>query len=51
MPWTPSEATAHTKAADTPAKQAKWAAVANDALRRGLSEAAAIRSANAVVKG
>ena len=51
MPWTPDEATQHTKQADTPEKRAKWAAVANSALRRQLSEQSAIRMANSAVKG
>ena len=56
MPWTAADAASHTKKADTPAKQKKWAAVANDALARCLDddgdqatcEAAAIKQANAV---
>lgn len=51
MPWKPSDATEHTHEADTQKKQERWAAVANNALRRGLSEASAIRMANSAVKG
>jgi len=54
-PWAPSDATKHSKAADTPKKQQTWAKVANDALKRcqekGGSdcEASAIKQANSVV--
>jgi len=58
MPWKASDAQSHTKLADTPAKQAQWAEIANDALERCTSkggevkecEASAIRQANSVVK-
>jgi hypothetical protein len=59
MPWKPSDAQSHTRAADTPKKQAQWAEVANSALSRCLEdggekdkcEASAVRQANAVVSG
>lgn len=51
MPWKPSDATEHTKKADTPKKQRMWAHVANSALTSGDSEASAIRQANAAVAG
>ena len=50
MPWKPSDAKGHTKAADTPIKQRQWADVANSALKGGASEGSAVRQANAVVK-
>lgn len=51
MPWSAADSIRHTKKANTPAKKALWAKVANDALRRGLSEGAAVREANAAVAG
>jgi len=47
MPWTASDAKSHNKAADTPAKQKKWATVANAALKtyKG-DEGKAIAAAN-----
>src|SRR5260370_3305790 len=49
MPWTAADAHRHTKAADTPKKQHRWATVANAALADGKDEGAAIRIANAAV--
>ena len=49
MPWSASDATRHTKEADTPHKQSVWARVANAALKSGDSEGSAIRQANAAV--
>lgn len=49
MPWTPSQATKHTHKANTPRKKRMWRDVADSALKRGQSERAAIRQANAVV--
>jgi uncharacterized protein YdaT len=49
MPWTAKSATRHTKKAKSAAAKRQWRAVANSALRRGFSEARAIRQANAVV--
>lgn len=51
MPWSANDSTRFTKKANTPAKKDLWAKVANDALRRGLSEGAAVREANAAVAG
>jgi hypothetical protein len=48
MPWKPTDATRHNKKA-TGNKGRVWASVANDGLKRGLSEGAAIREANAAV--
>jgi uncharacterized protein YdaT len=50
MPWTASDATRHTKRANTAKKRRQFAHVANSMLNRGSSEGAAIRAANAVVK-
>lgn len=49
MPWTADDATEHTHKATTAELRRLWASVANEALRRGDSEASAIRQANAVV--
>lgn len=49
MPWTPSQAQAHTHKASTDALKALWAKVANESLERGDREAVAIRKANAAV--
>ena len=48
MPWTKNDALKHTKKAK--GKEAKWAQIANAALKSGKSEASAIRIANAAVK-
>lgn len=48
MPWTAADAKGHTKKATSAKGQRQWADVANSALKRGLSEGAAIREANAV---
>ena len=50
MPWRPSDAKRHTKAASTPAKAKRWAEVANATLRRTGDDARAIRTANAAVR-
>lgn len=50
MPWTASDATGHTKKADTPDKKKKWAKVANSVLSLTGDEGRAIRIANASVK-
>lgn len=50
MPWTAADAQSHTKLANTPAKQATWAKVANSALDRGDGDASAIRQANSVIE-
>lgn len=49
MPWSASDAKGHTKKADTPAKAAAWAHVANATLKRTGDEGQAVREANAVV--
>lgn len=50
MPWKASDARKKTKKATTPKAKRQWRDVANGALKRGLSDASAIREANAVVK-
>jgi uncharacterized protein YdaT len=49
MPWTPKDAPRHTGNAKSPAARRQWSDVANAALKRGLSEGAAVREANAVI--
>lgn len=49
MPWTPGDAVKHSKSADTPAKRAQWAAVANSVLKKTGDDGKAIRAANSVV--
>ena len=49
MPWTPSDATRHTKKANTPKKKRQFADVANSVLAKTGDEGRAIREANAVV--
>ncbi len=49
MPWTPSDSSAKTHFADTPAKQEKWAAIGNAVLKKTGDEARAIKIANAAV--
>jgi len=49
MPWSPSDAEAHTGAADTEARKVLWADVANRVLSKTGDEGRAIREANAVV--
>ena len=49
MPWKPSQATQHTKVADTRKKKKVWATVANQQLKQHGDDARAIREANAVV--
>lgn len=50
MPYTPDDATRHTKKATTPKLKKTFSTVANKVLIRGGSEASAIRIANAAVK-
>lgn len=50
MPWTPSDATSHTKKANTKVKKKRWATVANRVLSLTGDEGRAIRIANASVK-
>ena len=49
MPWSPSDATKHTKAADTTKLKEMWADTANRALMEH-DEGTAIRIANSAVK-
>jgi len=49
MPWEPSDATRHTKKADTEQLRQQWASVANGVLRDSGDEGRAIRIANAHV--
>ena len=51
MPWKKKDATSHTKAASTPAKNKEWTSVANAVLKKTGDEGTAIRVANAQVKG
>jgi len=46
MPWKPEDALKHTKKADTPDEQQRWAATANSVLKSSGSDALAIRIAN-----
>ena len=50
MPWEASDATRHTKKADTPKEQSLWARIANRMLESGHSDGSAIRVANSVIK-
>lgn len=50
MPWSASDAKLHTKKAKSQKSKRQWSAVANSALKRGASDASAIKQANAVVK-
>ncbi len=50
MPWKPSDAKKFQKKAKTPAAQRQWAEVSNSMLKRGFSDARAIKAANSVVK-
>jgi uncharacterized protein YdaT len=49
MPWTARDVPGKTKKAKTPAQRRQWTDIANAALKRGLSEAEAIREANGVI--
>lgn len=49
MPWTASDATKHTKKADTEEKQRVWAKVANATRERTGDDGQAVREANAAV--
>jgi hypothetical protein len=50
MPWKASDASKHTKKANTPAEAKTWAATANSVLKDTGDEARAIRTANAAIK-
>lgn len=49
MPWSPQDATRHTKKANTPSKQRQFAHVANKVLAETHDEGRAVRAGNAVV--
>jgi hypothetical protein len=49
MPWTARSAKKFTKKARSPAAKRQWKSVANSMLKRGKSEGAAVRAANAAV--
>lgn len=49
MPWTPKDATKHTKKASTPTTKRQFAHVANKVLQETGDEGRAIREANAAV--
>jgi len=50
MPWTPKDATRHTKKAKSGIAKRQWADVADAVLNKTGNEGRAIREANAVVK-
>lgn len=50
MPWSPEDAHRKTHKADSPHKQAVWAAVANRVLQHTGDEALAVRTANGVIR-
>jgi len=50
MPWSPSDASRHTKRAKTSKQKRQWSHIADSALKRGESEGAAIRMASGVIK-
>lgn len=50
MPFTARDALRHTRKASTLKRRRQWAAIANNMLRSGASEGAAIRAANAGVR-
>jgi hypothetical protein len=49
MPWSPGDATRHTKKAKSPAAKRQWGKVANNVLKSTGDEGRAVREANAVV--
>lgn len=49
MPWTPKDATSHTKKARSPKAKRQWRDVADSVLAKTGNEGRAIREANAVV--
>ena len=50
MPWTPADATRHTRKVATPKQQGMSSAIGNRLLGEGSSDGEAIRIANGVVK-
>jgi hypothetical protein len=49
MPWTPDDATSHTKKATSEKAKRRWAEIANQVLEKTGDEGRAIREANAVI--
>lgn len=49
MPWVASDAAEKTHAADTPGKKKRWAAIADNVLKKTGDEGQAIRIANAAM--
>ena len=49
MPWTPDQATKHTKKAKSPTAKRQWRDVANSVLERTGDDAQAVRTANGVI--
>lgn len=49
MPWTPKDATRHTKKAKSAKSKRQWRDVANSVLKKTGNDGRAIREANAVV--
>jgi hypothetical protein len=49
MPWSPKDASKHTKKADTPAEKKQWAKTANSVLKSSKNEGKAVRVANAAI--
>lgn len=49
MPWTPADATRHTKKATTPRLKRAWASAANQHLQETGDEGASVRIGNGVV--
>lgn len=49
MPWTPSDATKHTKKATSATSKRQWRDVANAVLKKTGDEGRAVREANAAV--
>lgn len=50
MPWSPSQASAKSKKANTPKKKRMWSDVADSVLAKTGDEARAIKTANGVIK-
>lgn len=50
MPWTPANAHAHNKGANTPKRKRQWSDIANSLYAKGVPEGQAIREANGVLK-
>ena len=50
MPYSPAEASKHTRKANSPSKKRQWSHVFNSMLERGSSEKSAFRAAAGTVK-